>query len=290
MAALFPIAVYAQSATTTASGASVTYSQSTELTCTENATLNGNLCYCNVGYKVSGSKCVKDDPPPPPPTPAAGEIYQDIASAVAFNIDLSCTQLGMVTPTDIDMCTRYRADTPEKRAAWKLIQRPAAPQGVTITNPWAPPSQQIIVGGSSTTAQVLPPIVPPPPPPPPPPAPTPTTTPADPSPAPNLPAPKTAEELAAPPAKDPAPTPPTPPPPPDPVPLPAAATSTTDTQTPQPLTNAELLHSLNVSELAAGLTPITGVAQNHAESASVQEAVQSPSIFSKIAGWFFSLF
>jgi len=84
LAACFPV-LYTPKARHNLSGATVTYSKSSELTCTDNATLNGNLCYCNLGFKVSGAQCVKDDPPTPPPH-RCGEIYQDIASAIAFNM------------------------------------------------------------------------------------------------------------------------------------------------------------------------------------------------------------
>lgn len=174
LAFLLPVLAYAEATSTY----TVTYSPSTELTCPANATLNGSQCYCNKGYGVSGISCVKIEAPPPPPAPSGQEIYQDIASAVAFNEDLTCVQLG-IAPADLDMCQKFKATPDAQKSSWKSIPRPSAQPTSAILNPWAPPSQQIFVNNSSTTSNIVPALPPPPAPPPPPPPPVeiPTTTP-----------------------------------------------------------------------------------------------------------------
>jgi len=163
----------------------VTYAQSTEYTCPDNATLNGTQCYCNKGYVVSGNSCVLYVPPPPPPPPA-NAIYQDVLMSLTVNDDKTCDQLFTVK-ADIDMCTTYRADT--NKANWTSIQRPTVMSGPAIANPWAPASQQTFSGSDTgttgtTTPQVIPAIAVTPPPPPPAPDPTPTPDPTPPPPPP----------------------------------------------------------------------------------------------------------
>lgn len=295
LASLLPVLAFAQQSTTTSAGATVTYAPSTEYTCPANATLNGNLCYCQKGFKVSGTQCVKDEPPPPPPAPAGNEIYIDIRTAVAFNETLTCAQLGFVVPADLEMCTKFKAST--DKASWKSIQRPPISTGPIITNPWAPPSQQIIEGLASSTPQSVPaipiikPTPPPEPPPPPPPEPEPEAG------AKTMPAMKTAEELETVKA-----------PPPEPVtatsteekaalkpqlpPLPEESSAATQDSGASQFASIGSLQegAAAVSPVTPGLSPITMSDIMPAAEAKAAESLPKQSFFSRIASWFFGLF
>lgn len=108
------------------------------LTCPENSTLIATMCYCNVGYNLSGGQCVKTSAP----APAQNEIYEDLLMTITINDTMTCAQLGVVATIDKQMCDQYRATSPDKRDSWKSIPRPSAtPTG--IATPWAPTSQQI---------------------------------------------------------------------------------------------------------------------------------------------------
>lgn len=295
VAALLPVLVFAQQSTTTSAGATVTYAPSTEYTCPANATLNGNLCYCQKGFKVSGTQCVKDEPPPAAPAPAGNEIYVDIRTAVAFNETLTCAQLGFVIPADQEMCTKFKAST--DKAAWKSIPRPPINNGPIISNPWAPPEQQILTGLASSTPQSVPaiPIIKPTPaPPPPPPEPTPPPEPEPEPAAKAMPAMKTAEELES--VKT---TPQEP----------VVATSAPETTALKPQlppmpqesvaqeTGASQFASIGslqdgaaVSPTTPGLSPISMSDIMPQAEAMAEESVPKPSLFSRIASWFFGLF
>jgi hypothetical protein len=296
LASLLPVLAFAQQSTTTSAGATVTYAPSTEYTCPANATLNGNLCYCQKGFKVSGTQCVKDEPPPPPPAPAGNEIYIDIRTAVAFNETLTCSQLGFVVPADLEMCTKFKAST--DKASWKSIQRPPISTGPIITNPWAPPSQQIIEGLASSTPQSVPaiPIIKPnPPPAPPEPTPPPVPEPEPEPAAKAMPAMKTAEELE-----------------PEKTTAPEAVVPTTTVETaslkPQlpPLPEESMAQDTGASQFASigsiqegvaavspitpGLSPISMSDIMPAAEAKAAESLPKQSFFSRIASWFFGLF
>lgn len=143
--AVFPIATYAQD---TGTGYTVTYSKDGDKICPANSVMIVGTCYCASGYKVSGTSCVKDEPAPI----AQNEIYQDILSAIGFNGDMSCAQLGIKMPTDLDMCQRYKATPADKRyQQWKPIQRPST-SGPAITNPWAPAGQQSLANVNASSS------------------------------------------------------------------------------------------------------------------------------------------
>jgi hypothetical protein len=130
---------------------------SNTLVCPANATLNGTMCYCNVGYNMSGGQCTKIVIPPP----AQFEIYDDVLMTVTINDTMTCAQLGMVATLDKQMCEQYRATAADKRDQWKSIPRPLATATNGVANPWAPASQQTLYNAS----QAIAPLAPPPPPP-----------------------------------------------------------------------------------------------------------------------------
>lgn len=295
---MLPAFSYADLATTTSSGATVTYSPSTELSCPANSTLKGSLCYCNVGYRIVGNSCIKDEAMPP----GQYEIYQDVRSQVDFNSDLkfTCAQLGIVGTIDLDMCTRYQATPDDKKYEWKTISRPSTLSAPTITNPWAPAGQQTMVGSSTPPQALLPLTPPPPPPPPPPPIQVPTSTPElPPEPA-----------SAPPPASEPAPEPPPAPapvPPPEPPQAPSAVTPVTEvppSEMPTPqfteldgtlpfaqIAGAEAsLEPVQISPQTPGLVPVDLSSLSLTPEQKVQEPVKQPSVFERIAAWFLSIF
>jgi hypothetical protein len=281
-ALLLPLGVQAQEATTT--GATVSYSSSTEFSCPDNSYLGGKRCYCNSGYKISGSTCVKDAPAPV----AQNEIYDDIFVAASFNTDLACTQLGFTSAENIDMCQKFKSNPSTQ---WKRIPRPSV-SAPMITNPWAQAGQQTLT--AEATAPSLPAIETTPPPPPPPPAPTTTPeivkTPEAPvsetKPEP-VPEPKPKEE---PPVQT------------QETPKPEAAKSV-DTQSSDPLVSA---HSQLAGALAAGdlvaMSSILASLEPKPEPPSVapmpQQEASTPEpepekptgFFKKIIGWFLSMF
>src|SRR4051812_4536570 len=114
---LMPSFAYADLATTTSSGATVTYSASTDLICPANSTLQDKMCYCNSGFRVGGTACIKDEAMPP----GALDIYEDVRVQAAFNDDMSCEQMGIVGTVDLDMCKRFLATPTDKRSEWKTI-------------------------------------------------------------------------------------------------------------------------------------------------------------------------
>ncbi len=296
VALAMPLLVYAQEATTTASGATVTYAKSTQLTCPDNSSLSGSLCYCNQGYKVDGKQCVKYDP-----TAGIGpnDIYQDIYMAVTINYDnpsLTCQKMGFATSTDLDMCTRYKASP---NGTWNAIQRPATTNGPMITNPWAPASQQTMTGSSSANA--LQPLTPPPPPPPPPEA---TSTIQD-SPLMKALTKAIAEGVDTTPAPQPPPPAPAPAPAPEPepqptTPVPSAVTVPQEEQPapppappqqmsfPQIASVGALPNGAAVTPTSPGLSPLTDISLSAEQKIETEKAPEkSPGFFSRIFSFLF---
>jgi hypothetical protein len=192
MSAVFvPLVTFAQTATTTDTGYTVTYSPSTERVCPANSYLISTMCYCNNGYHVSGKTCAKDTAP----APTGSEIYEDIRMMVTLNDKMTCAQLGIALQPDLDMCTKFRAASDADKADWKSIQRPNVVNGPAIENPWAPAGAQVLSGAASTS-QGIPANIPPPP------APKPAATTTPTSTKPTLPRPtETATEEVSPAAK-----------------------------------------------------------------------------------------
>ena len=139
-----------------ASAVIVTYEYPTsgELSCPANSTLNGTMCYCNVGYNMSGGLCVKIEAP----TPTEFQIYEDVLMSVTVNDTMTCDQLGIFAATDKDMCQRYKATSRDARDKWKSIPRPSISVG-GIATPWAPITHQTF-----DASQAVAPIKPAPPP------------------------------------------------------------------------------------------------------------------------------
>ena len=142
----------------TSTAVTVSYSTNTELSCPANASLGGTKCYCNSGYNVSGSTCVKETPAPV----AQNEIYDDINVAASLNSELTCAQLGFTNSIDADMCQKFKTNP---NGQWKIIQRPSSAPTV-VTNPWAQAGQQTLNVNPASLAQSIPAIVTTPPPPP----------------------------------------------------------------------------------------------------------------------------
>ena len=289
----------------TATAYTVTYSSEGTKVCPANATMQGEQCYCNVGYKVDGTKCVRDEGMPL----GKYEIYEDIRMTVTVNDEKNCDQLGMIGSVDLDMCKRFKATPDAQKIDWKTIPRPVTVSGAVISNPWAPPSQQSFAAGASSS-QIVPPLPPPEPPPAPTSTPATVETPLPPPPVETKPVEqKTEEENPA--QKALAETKPTkfdenldalknnt-----DIAPLkdetteiaPPAETqaSTTEATSTQATTTPEASHALNISSLAAGLVPVTDAGWDPTPEdpkAVDEQPAESPSILGRIANWFFSLF
>jgi hypothetical protein len=298
-----PVLAFAESATTTSAGATVTYSPSTELSCPANSTLNGAQCYCYKGYIASGNSCTPYVPPPPPPTPA-NTIYNDILMSLTVNDDKTCAQL-FILKADIDMCSAYRGDA--NKDSWKSIDRPAisSTNAPAISNPWAPASKQTfsgvdVNGTGTTTPQIVPATVVPPP--------APATTTADTSDDTSAAAQALAKLAATPPpapaptpAPDPVPPPPPPTPAPDPQQDPATVLPPDQVQPavidPNQTANAAAAQAANMMQLPAGLTPISnsapqsdtsgGIGLTDDQKISGDAPPSQPGFFAKIFGWLF---
>lgn len=282
---LFPLFSFAQDAGT---GYTVTYSKDGDKICPANAVMIVGKCYCASGYKVSGASCVKDVPAPV----AQNEIYQDIRTAVGFNGEMTCTQLGFTGSPDIEMCQKYRTASSADRATWKSIPRPSV-SGPAITNPWAPAGQQTLINvnasstvpavaapepekkSTSTAAVATEPIA--------------TSTPA-PIPEPvmrEMPPPKKLEDLQ--PIKEiEQPTPIE-----QPVPefvaasaAQAASVAATQEETIATTTN----DAIDMASVMAGLSLIPSTDSAPASTAENDTTLASPSIFQRIKEWFFGLF
>ncbi|MEN9561195.1 MAG: hypothetical protein RIQ56_468, partial [Candidatus Parcubacteria bacterium] len=87
------ILLFLLASTSAAHAYEVSYSSSTptELSCPTNATLTGQWCYCDVGFKVSGTQCVKDETMPT----GTYDIYEDIRATIDLNDDKSCNALNI---------------------------------------------------------------------------------------------------------------------------------------------------------------------------------------------------
>jgi hypothetical protein len=277
-------------------GVTVSYSDDGDKVCPANSFLIGSICQCSLGYVAKNNACVKPDTAPVQ-TPTQYQIYQDILMSVTVNDGLTCAQLGWVSGTDLDMCSRYLGTPADKRLQWVGIPRPYAAPSTAILNPWAPPSQQTMTESTASTT-VTPKIVP---------KPVATTTPEKPDDA--ALAKKALEDIAAAPVakapvekpkEDPAPAPmPAPEPAPEPELKPVLPIQDDAPAQPNPVptetpvddassTIATTTDPITIDDLSGGLVPFAQVAPAAAASApAVSDQETPPPFFARIFKWLF---